>query len=70
MRVIEWITNLMAPRRRSVRSQPPPGSPPGEGIAVTGGDASKPAYEGVADIDLDPNIREAPKPGKAGVGAP
>lgn len=68
MRIIEWITNLMAPRR----SPPswPPGSPPGEGVAVTGGDASKPAYEGVADIDLDPNIREAPKPGKAGGGAP
>ena len=51
-------------------SPPPPGSPPGEGVAISGGDASKPAYEGKVEMELDPPIREAPKPGKAGGGAP
>ena len=51
-------------------SPPPPGSPPDAGVAVSGGDVSKPDYEGKREINLNPPIREAPKPGKPGGGAP
>ena len=51
-------------------SPPPPGSPPNAGVAISGGDTSKSAYEGKVEVDLNPPIREAPKPGKPGGGAP
>lgn len=68
MSILDSIKQIFT--RRDAPSPPPPGSSAKAGAAVTGGDISKPAYEGVLEVDLDPPIREAPKPGESGGGAP
>lgn len=69
MSILGMIKRLVGDRKAAVSPiSPRPDS--GASKRPASGDPSKPAYEGKVERELNPPIREAPKPGLGGGGAP
>ncbi|MCO6049052.1 hypothetical protein NGM99_04505 [Mesorhizobium sp. RP14(2022)] len=69
MSILGMIKRLVG-NREAETSTASPRPDSGASKVPASGDPSKPAYEGRAKRELNPPIREAPKPGLGGGGAP